>query len=150
MRGLLLMLGLTCGAGNAFAGGPLWVVPNGSGVTPAKWKSPVQVYTDVGAVSLGCDRNPETYECIPDSSGSTSYPLITQQQGETLVKQTLAQWTDVPTSSFGAQWAGRLPEDITSAVDDPVAVWHQFCAEALIVHTGSLQSPPPSQLELGL
>jgi uncharacterized membrane protein len=115
MRGLLLMLGLTCGAGNAFAGGPLWVVPNGSGVTPAKWKSPVQVYTDVGAVSLGCDRNPETYECIPDSSGSTSYPLITQQQGETLVKQTLAQWTDVPTSSFSAQWAGRLAEDITGA-----------------------------------
>lgn len=115
VRGLLLGLGLAGFAGAAVAGGPLWVVPNGTTVTPAKWKSPVQVYTDVGPVSLGCDRDPDTFQCIPDASGSETYPLITQQQGETLVKETLAQWNGVPTSNFTAQWAGRLPADVTGA-----------------------------------
>ncbi len=36
-----------------------------------------------------------------------------------------------------------VPSDITAAVDDPVAVWKQFCAEALIAHNGTLYPPPP-------
>ena len=40
------------------------------------------------------------------------------------------------------------PEDITALVNDPVAVWQQFCKEALLTHNGVMYPPPPSQLEL--
>jgi hypothetical protein len=43
-----------------------------------------------------------------------------------------------------------VPQEITAPVDDPVAVWKQFCAEASISHTGTLHAPPPVQEELFL
>ena len=43
-----------------------------------------------------------------------------------------------------------VPEDITSAVTDPVSVWKQFCAEAGIIHDGMLAEPPAMQGELFL
>jgi len=41
-----------------------------------------------------------------------------------------------------------VPSDITAEVDDPVAVWGQFCAEARIAHNGKMHAPPPVQKEL--
>jgi hypothetical protein len=41
-----------------------------------------------------------------------------------------------------------VPPDITASVDDPVAVWSQFCLEAAITHNGILHCPPVVQLEL--
>ena len=41
-------------------------------------------------------------------------------------------------------WA-YAPEDITASCDDPVGVWHQFCAEANIRHTGIMPQPPISR-----
>lgn len=38
-----------------------------------------------------------------------------------------------------------VPSDITAPVDDPVAVWQQFCVEARIHHQGKLASLPPLQ-----
>jgi hypothetical protein len=35
-----------------------------------------------------------------------------------------------------------IPPDITASVEDPLAVWAQFCAEARINHNGVLNSPP--------
>lgn len=43
-----------------------------------------------------------------------------------------------------------VPEDITSAIGDPVEVWKQFCTEAAIVHEGVLRAPPAEQEELPL
>ena len=43
-----------------------------------------------------------------------------------------------------------VPSDITAGIDDVVAVWRQFCAEAKILHDGRLDVPPPAQQELGL
>lgn len=42
------------------------------------------------------------------------------------------------------------PADITAGVDDPVAVWAQFCAEARIEHRGAMRSPPPRTGDLFL
>lgn len=41
-----------------------------------------------------------------------------------------------------------VPDDITAAATDPVAVWSQFCAEACITHQGKMLRPPAQQLEL--
>ena len=41
-----------------------------------------------------------------------------------------------------------VPNDITASVGDPVAVWHQFCAEAGIKHNGVLRPVPPLQENL--
>jgi hypothetical protein len=46
------------------------------------------------------------------------------------------RWTE----AFGDKEA-YVPEDITATVDDPVAVWKQFCAEAQINHDGALAIP---------
>lgn len=35
------------------------------------------------------------------------------------------------------------PPDITAPASDPVAVWEQFCKEALIEHRGIMNPPPP-------
>ncbi len=40
------------------------------------------------------------------------------------------------------------PEDITAPADQPTEVWKQFCAEAAIMHRGSMSPPPPHQPEL--
>jgi hypothetical protein len=40
-----------------------------------------------------------------------------------------------------------VPADITAPLNDPVAVWNQFCAEAAIKHLGVLSQPPAVQAE---
>jgi len=35
-----------------------------------------------------------------------------------------------------------VPQDIAAEASDPVAVWHQFCAEAKLTHQGELAAPP--------
>ena len=40
-----------------------------------------------------------------------------------------------------------VPADITAGVDDPVAIWEQFCAEAKIGHNGKMETPPTLQKE---
>ena len=55
------------------------------------------------------------------------------------------RWTD--------QFADKdayVPSDITATSEEPVDVWRQFCVEAKITHNGDLQTPPATQLELGL
>lgn len=36
-----------------------------------------------------------------------------------------------------------VPPDITAPGSDPIAVWEQFCKEALIEHRGTMNPPPP-------
>jgi hypothetical protein len=92
LRGGLAALAACASIAPAFAGGPLYVVPVGSTVKPARWAGTVQVYTDQG--SLGALDN------------ATANQLVTN---------TVAQWSSVPTSSFRAAIAGTLPADITGA-----------------------------------
>lgn len=40
----------------------------------------------------------------------------------------------------GDKWA-YVPDDITETLDRPVEVWRQFCAEANLKHTGTIQHP---------
>ncbi len=43
-----------------------------------------------------------------------------------------------------------VPADITAPVNDPVAVWRQFCQESHITHRGKLAAPPTLQKDLFL
>jgi len=43
-----------------------------------------------------------------------------------------------------------VPDDITGMVNDPVAVWLQFCQEAVLKHNGVMYPPPLIQLKLEL
>jgi hypothetical protein len=43
-----------------------------------------------------------------------------------------------------------VPNDITAAASDPVAVWTQFCAEAKLAHNGALLAPPDVESDLFL
>ncbi|MDB9493421.1 hypothetical protein PN441_12970 [Spirulina major CS-329] len=43
-----------------------------------------------------------------------------------------------------------IPPDITAPATEPVRVWEQFCQEAKIHHNGSMDTPPPTQLDLFL
>ena len=43
-----------------------------------------------------------------------------------------------------------VPSDISAPVDEPVAVWQQFCAESQITHDGRLSTPPILQKDLFL
>jgi hypothetical protein len=104
-------------AGPAFAGGPLWLVPVGDSLKPARWEGTVKVYLDKGPLNVGseCLRDPNTYECVLDGNGNPVYPVLDQQAGDDLVASTLAQWSGVSTSSFRAVVAGRSPVNITGA-----------------------------------
>ncbi len=42
------------------------------------------------------------------------------------------------------------PQDITANQDNPVAVWEQFCQEAIIHHNGIMNNPPALQGDLFL
>jgi hypothetical protein len=53
------------------------------------------------------------------------------------------RWTDAC-----ADRDAYVPGDIAAGVDDVVAAWQQFCAEARIVHRGTLFPPPPEQPEI--
>ncbi|MBP7675501.1 MAG: hypothetical protein KBB14_04190 [Thermoanaerobaculia bacterium] len=41
-----------------------------------------------------------------------------------------------------------VPSDIQAPVNDPCAVWTEFCIEARITHNGTLATPPVRQQEL--
>ncbi|MGA2076672.1 MAG: hypothetical protein ABSH52_24555 [Terriglobia bacterium] len=47
------------------------------------------------------------------------------------------RWSEVTSTK-----EAYAPGDITATVDNPVAVWRQFCAEAKIMHDGVLHLPP--------
>jgi hypothetical protein len=76
----------------AIAGGPLFVVPSGGTLKPARWEGTVQVYTDQG--TLGA---------------------LDNATANKLVANAVKQWSSVPTSSFRAVIAGQLPFDVTGA-----------------------------------
>ena len=40
----------------------------------------------------------------------------------------------------GTKWA-YVPEDITETWGRPLEVWHQFCAEAKLTHSGTMSQP---------
>ena len=53
------------------------------------------------------------------------------------------------------QWTERFrdkeahaPNDITVTAMNPVAVWQQFCAEAKLIHDGTMNNPPTLQGDL--
>lgn len=76
----------------AHAGGPLFVVPSGGALKPARWEGTVKVYTDQGPLGA------------LDNATATK-----------LVANTIKQWSSVPTSSFRAVIAGQIPFDVTGA-----------------------------------
>jgi len=84
----------------ALAGGPLYVVPSGGTLKPARWEGVVSVYTDQGDL------------------GATPNAAVTK-----VVENALAQWSSVPTASFRAKIAGQLPYDVTGANADQVIGW---------------------------
>ena len=43
-----------------------------------------------------------------------------------------------------------VPEDITEPVTNSVEVWRQFCAEATLIHNGTMHEPPALQGDLFL
>lgn len=53
------------------------------------------------------------------------------------------RWTSAHRDRFA-----YVPDDITQPLANPVAVWHEFCAEAKITHEGVLAAPPAFQEEL--
>lgn len=55
------------------------------------------------------------------------------------------RWTDAYRDKMA-----YVPADITEPPEKVVEVWRQFCAEANIMHHGTLAAPPPVQTELGL
>jgi len=79
-------------ASPVLAGGPLYLVPAGGTVKPARWEGVVNVYTDRG--DLG---------------------VVDHAAANQLVANALAEWSSVPTSSFRARIAGELASDITGA-----------------------------------
>jgi len=90
-RGLATIAALAW-IGPAFSGGPLYVVPSGGTLKPARWEGTVKVYTDQG--SLG---------------------TLDNAAANKLVANTLKEWSSVPTSSFRAVIAGTLPFDVSGA-----------------------------------
>src|SRR4030095_16531443 len=76
----------------AIAGGPLFVVPSGGTLKPARWEGTVKVYTDQGPLGT-----------------------LDNATANKLVANAVTQWSSVPTSSFRAVIAGQLPFDVTGA-----------------------------------
>ncbi len=92
MRSMLIAAAVCAWSAPVLAGGPLYVVPVGETMKPARWKGTVKVYTDRG--NLGA---------------------VDHATANKLVASALAQWSSVPTSSFRARVAGELASDITGA-----------------------------------
>ncbi len=82
-RGLVAVAACACIA-PALAGGPLYVVPSGGTLKPARWEGTVKVYTDQG--TLGA---------------------LDNATANKLVANAVKQWSAVPTSSFRAEIAGH-------------------------------------------
>ena len=126
VRAGLLALAACAAASPAYAGGPLYLVPVGDHMEPARWSGTVQVYLDQGNLNVGTScLVDENYNCLLDEGGNPVYPVLDQQAGDDLVAATVAQWSSVPGSSFRAQVAGRSPVDITGAnVWDYIGVYN--------------------------
>jgi hypothetical protein len=97
LRAGLLALAAGAAVTPALAGGPLFVVPSGGTLKPARWQGVVNVYTDLGDL------------------GATPNAAVTK-----VVEDALAQWSSVPNSTFRAKRAGQLPYDVTGANADKV------------------------------
>ncbi|MFO1394959.1 MAG: hypothetical protein U1F09_14465 [Steroidobacteraceae bacterium] len=110
----------------AFAGGALYLVPVGDHLEPAHWVGTVNVYLDSGNLNVGTNcLVDDTGNCQVDGNGNPLFPVLDQQAGDDLVAATVAQWSNVPGSSFRAQIAGRSPVDITGAnVWDYIGVYN--------------------------
>jgi hypothetical protein len=103
-------------AGTAYAGGPLWIVPSGGTLKPAHWEGTVKVYLDKGNLIVGTNCVvDENWNCMLDGNGNPVYPVLDEKSGDDLVSATIAQWSNVPTSSFRAEIAGRSPVDINGS-----------------------------------
>jgi len=92
LRAAILAIAACACTAPVFAGGPLYVVPSGGALKPARWEGTVKVYTDQGGLGA------------LDNATATK-----------LVANAVKQWSSVPTSSFRAVIAGQLPFDITGA-----------------------------------
>ena len=92
LRWVLIATAVCAWSAPVLAGGPLYVVPANGTMKPARWEGTVKVYTDRG--DLGA---------------------VDHATANKLVASALAEWSSVPTSSFRAQIAGELANDITGA-----------------------------------
>ena len=92
LRWVLIATAVCAWSAPVLAGGPLYVVPVNGTMKPARWEGTVKVYTDRG--DLGA---------------------VDHATANKLVASALAEWSSVPTSSFRAQIAGELANDITGA-----------------------------------
>ncbi|WP_346837968.1 matrixin family metalloprotease [Microbulbifer sp. SAOS-129_SWC] len=125
---------LLAGTSSAFAYGPLYVFDYENGI-PYRWdvSSPVKVYTDGGNFASGTVKlyksTPET--CNEDDGWVCGhyedvYVEFANEQGVARVKDALASWTKVPTSTFQAEVAGSFADigiggedgDITGAAEE--------------------------------
>ena len=91
----LLTMAVSAAAMTALAGGPLIVVPTAEGMRPARWEGTVKVYTDLGTLGV-----------------------VNNAMANQLVRNSLGQWSSVPTSSFRAKVVGTTADlglgDITA------------------------------------
>lgn len=119
---------------STMAYGPLYVYDYKKG-TPYRWDvtSPVKVYTDGGNYASGTVNlyvsTPET--CNEDGNWQCGYVEelyveFTNEQGVERIRDALASWSNVPTSSFQAEVAGSFADigigggdgDITGAAEE--------------------------------
>ncbi len=116
----------------AQAYGPLYIFDYEAG-TPYRWdvSSPVPVYTDGGNFASGTVRlrNSDLPTCNSEGGWvcyENVYVEFTNEQGVNRVRESLASWSDVPTSSFQAEVAGSFADlgiggddgDITGAEEE--------------------------------
>ena len=90
LAGAWLALASSAATLPALAGGPLLVVPTSHGVLPARWEGTVNVYTDLGTLGV-----------------------VNNSRANQLVRNSIREWNDVPTSNFRARIARarNLPVD---------------------------------------
>ena len=86
------------------------------------------------------------------SSGKLSYAIIHRSVGRIYGLDLGADHQNPDGKSVGEKhknywvpghrdkWA-YVPEDITESWERPAEVWRQFCAEALLTHSGTMQAP---------
>jgi len=104
-------------------------------------------------IFINASYNPEartlSYALIHRGFGARIYGLCmgkahrNPDTGQNMGELHKHQWRD----PYRDQYA-YIPADITASIEDPFAVWREFCSEALIEHRGQLLSGPPKQLEL--
>src|SRR5258705_1984939 len=89
MRRSLLAIAACAWLAPALAGGPLYVVPSGGTLKPARWAGTVKVYTDHGTLRT-----------------------LHHGRANHLVANAVTQWASVPTSSLRALIARQLAVDV--------------------------------------